>query len=90
MFNKQIRNLSFPHFGQWLLYYYKAWFGFEAKNILSELQQYQERLYPFERGRKAILKLEHSDEDYSDDELIEHSFEDGHPAIASKAKWKII
>ncbi|CAG8447473.1 382_t:CDS:2 [Cetraspora pellucida] len=47
MFNKQIPNLTFSHLGQWLLYYYKAWFGHELKGILNELQQYREKQYPF-------------------------------------------
>lgn len=46
-FNPLARNVSYTHFGQWLVYYYQAWFNEMPKKILREYLSYQRKLFPF-------------------------------------------
>ena len=40
-FSSNISNLSYTHFGQWLGYYYQAWFNTPIVSILAELIKYK-------------------------------------------------
>ncbi|GBC34060.2 ribonuclease H-like domain-containing protein [Rhizophagus irregularis DAOM 181602=DAOM 197198] len=44
-FNSSAKNISYTHFGQWLIYYYQAWFNETPKRILRDYLSYQ-RLAP--------------------------------------------
>lgn len=46
-FNENLDNLSFAHMGQWIVHYYKSWFGKPPRSILRELQNYKNKDYPF-------------------------------------------
>ncbi|EXX65616.1 hypothetical protein RirG_131580 [Rhizophagus irregularis DAOM 197198w] len=46
-FNSAILNLSFPHLAKWVLYYYCAWFREEPTILLSELEDYRSKKYPY-------------------------------------------
>lgn len=46
-FNSSAKNISYAHFGQWLIYYYQAWFNETPKRILRDYLLYQRELFPF-------------------------------------------
>ncbi|GBC14012.2 ribonuclease H-like domain-containing protein [Rhizophagus irregularis DAOM 181602=DAOM 197198] len=46
-FNSSAKNISYTHFGQWLIYYYQAWFNETPKRILRDYLSYQRELFPF-------------------------------------------
>jgi len=48
LFNDNILNLSYTHFGQWINYYYQVWFGVIPQHILREYLSYQRKVYPFD------------------------------------------
>jgi hypothetical protein len=48
LFNKNIQNLSYTHFGQWVNYYYQVWFNTIPQRILREYLSYQREVYPFD------------------------------------------
>ncbi|CAG8836551.1 20678_t:CDS:2, partial [Gigaspora margarita] len=41
-------NISYPTFGKWLSYYYRAWTGQEPKCILREFNNFRIKNYPFD------------------------------------------
>ena len=47
-FNPQSPNLSYPNLGQWLLYYYCAWFNEKPSHLLLELELFRQGDYPFD------------------------------------------
>ncbi|CAG8696035.1 20564_t:CDS:1, partial [Gigaspora rosea] len=61
---------------------------FEKNIKINSVNEWQETVNNRDslviEDEKVIVELDDSDE-----ELIEHSFEDKHPAVASKAKWKL-
>jgi len=46
-FNSNTLNLSFPHLGKWVHYYYYAWFQEDPIILLSELEEYHAKKYPY-------------------------------------------
>ena len=48
LFNNNIRNLSYTHFGQWINYYFQVWFDTLPQYILREYLSYQREAYPFD------------------------------------------
>ena len=46
LFNNNIQNLSYTHFGQWVNYYYQVWFNMIPQRILREYLSYQREVYP--------------------------------------------
>ncbi|PKK57973.1 hypothetical protein RhiirC2_857993 [Rhizophagus irregularis] len=46
-FNSSAKNISYTYFGQWLIYYYQAWFNETPKEILHDYLLYQRKLFPF-------------------------------------------
>jgi hypothetical protein len=48
LFNENILNLTYTHFGQWINYYYQVWFGVTPQHILREYLFYQRKVYPFD------------------------------------------
>ncbi|CAG8548654.1 20703_t:CDS:2 [Cetraspora pellucida] len=48
-FNQNIDGLSFMHIGEWIVHYYKSWFGKPPCSILHELQYYESEEYPFDK-----------------------------------------
>jgi hypothetical protein len=48
LFNNNIRNLSYTHFGQWINYYFQVWFDVLPQHILREYLSYQREIYPFD------------------------------------------
>jgi hAT family C-terminal dimerisation region len=47
-FRSTVKNLTWTHIGQWLKYYYLAFFGTPAKTILSELIDYKRGDDPYD------------------------------------------
>ena len=47
-FNKNIANLTYTHFGQWINYYFNVWFEKLPTKILREYLHYQREIYPFD------------------------------------------
>lgn len=47
-FRSTVNNLTWTHIGQWLKYYYHAFFGTPAKTILSELIDYKRGDDPYD------------------------------------------
>ena len=43
-----IVDLSWTHIGQWLKYYYEAWFNCKPTSILSELIKYKREIDPYD------------------------------------------
>ncbi|CAG8803419.1 9539_t:CDS:2, partial [Cetraspora pellucida] len=41
-------NLSWTHIGQWLKYYYEAWFNCKPVSILAELIKYKQEIDPYD------------------------------------------
>ncbi|CAG8797237.1 7387_t:CDS:2 [Cetraspora pellucida] len=41
-------NLSWTHIGQWLKYYYEAWFNCKSMSILAELIKYKRKIDPYD------------------------------------------
>lgn len=40
-------NINYVSLGEWIIYYYSAWFGNTPNSILYELDMYRKQLYPF-------------------------------------------
>lgn len=48
-FSSNISGLSYTHFGQWICYYYFAWFEETPTHILREFLSYQRETFPFNK-----------------------------------------
>ena len=46
-FKSSAQKVSYAYFGQWLIYYYQAWFNEMPKSILREYLSYQRENFPF-------------------------------------------
>ncbi|CAG8572020.1 17777_t:CDS:2 [Cetraspora pellucida] len=46
-FNSIVANLLWTHIGQWLKYYYEAWFNCKPVSILAELIKYKREIDPY-------------------------------------------
>src|SRR6185437_2476257 len=47
-FSANVSGLSYSHFGQWLNYYYYAWFHETPTRILRDFLLYQRKVFPFD------------------------------------------
>nr|CAG8610000.1 474_t:CDS:2 [Entrophospora candida] len=58
LFKNTTNNLSYTYFGQWINYYYQAWFGTPPIRILREYLLYQKKAYPFDMKTFSQLDCE--------------------------------